>query len=63
MANRRIYPQRVVKQRGVVRAEEFDPLSERARQPESLVEFFQSTPGGSEPNLKRKRDKTRTIEW
>jgi prevent-host-death family protein len=60
-------PQRVVKQRGeavvVVRAEEFDRVSELAGQPESLVDFFQSAPGGSELNLTRKRDATRTMKW
>jgi len=60
-------PQRVVKQRGeaviAVRAEEFDRIGELARQPESLVDFFQSAPGGSELNLTRKRDATRTIKW
>jgi antitoxin Phd len=61
-------PQRVVKQRGeavvVVAAEEFDSASERAKQPASLVEFFQAAPTGGKPlNLTRKRDTTRTIEW
>jgi prevent-host-death family protein len=60
-------PQRIVKQRGeavvVVRAEEFDRTGELAGQPESLLEFFQSAPGGSELNLTRKRDTTRTIKW
>jgi len=61
-------PQRVVKQRGetvvIVSAEEFDRLGERARQPESLVEFFRSAPsGGRRLDLERKRDTTRTIKW
>ena len=61
-------PQRVVKQRGeavvIVRAEEFDRASERARQPESLVAFFRSAPTGGRPlDLKRKSDATRTIAW
>jgi prevent-host-death family protein len=60
-------PQRVVKQRGeavvVVRAEEFDRIGEIARQPESLLEFFRSAPGGSKLDLTRKRDATRTIKW
>jgi hypothetical protein len=63
MSDRRICPQRVAKQRGVGRAEEFDRIGELARQPESLVEFFQSAPEGSQLNLTRKRDKTRTIKW
>ncbi|MGZ5444042.1 MAG: type II toxin-antitoxin system prevent-host-death family antitoxin [Thermoanaerobaculia bacterium] len=61
-------PQRIVKQRGeavvVVRAEEFDRAGQVAGQPESLLEFFQSAPRGSRSlDLKRKRDKTRTIKW
>jgi prevent-host-death family protein len=60
-------PQRVVKQRGeavvVVRAEEFDRIAAISRQPGSLVEFFQSAPGGSKLHLIRKRDSTRTIKW
>ncbi len=61
-------PQRVVKQRGeavvIVRAEEFDRTSARARQPASLVEFFRSAPTGGRPlDLERKRDTTRTITW
>jgi antitoxin Phd len=61
-------PQRVVKQRAeavvIVSAEEFDRISERARQPSSLVEFFRSAPTGGRPlHLARKRDTTRTIEW
>ena len=61
-------PQRVVKQRGgavvVVRAEEFDRASARARQPASLVDFFRSAPTGGRPlDLERKRDATRTIKW
>ena len=61
-------PQRVVKQRGeavvIVPAEDFDRASEPARQPNSLLEFFQSAPtGGQALDLKRKRDKTRTIKW
>lgn len=60
-------PQRVVKQYGeavvVVRAEEYDRAGELARQPESLLEFFQSAAGGHTLDLKRKRDSTRTIKW
>lgn len=60
-------PQRVVKQRGeavvIVRAEEYDRTGELARQPESLLEFFQSAAGGRPLDLRRKRDKTRTIKW
>ena len=61
-------PQRVVKQRGeavvVVAAEDFDRAAARARQPESLLEFFRSAPTGGRPlDLSRKRDTTRTIKW
>jgi len=61
-------PQRVVKQGGeavvIIPAEDFDRASETARQPNSLLEFFQSAPtGGRALDLKRKRDKTRTIKW
>lgn len=60
-------PQRVVKQRGeavvVVRAEEYDRTGELARQPKSLLEFFQCATGGHTLDLKRKRDATRTIKW
>jgi len=61
-------PQRVVKHRGeavvVVPAEEFDRASERARQSDSLVEFFRSAPTGGRPlGLTRKRDTTRTVRW
>ena len=61
-------PQRVVKQHGeavvVVPAEEFDRSLDKAEQPESLLEFFQSAPtGGHVLDLKRKRDKTRKIKW
>jgi prevent-host-death family protein len=61
-------PQRVVKQHGeavvVIAAEEFDRARERARQPRSLVEFFQAAPTGGKPiDLTRKRDTTRTIKW
>jgi len=60
-------PQRVVKERGeavvVVRAEEFDRVGELARQPESLLEFFRSAPGGTKLDLTRKGDATRTIKW
>ena len=59
-------PQRVVKQRGeavvVVSAEEYDRSYELARQPESLLEFFQSA-GGRALDLARKRDTTRRIKW
>ena len=61
-------PQRVVKQHGeavvIVPAEDFDRASEKARQPDSLVEFFRSAPtGGRALDLRRKRDKTRKIKW
>jgi prevent-host-death family protein len=60
-------PQRVVKQRGeavvIVRAEEYDRSGELARQPESLLEFFQSAVGGRTLDLTRKRDTTRRIKW
>jgi len=60
-------PQRVVKQRGeavvIVSAEEYDRSGELARQPESLLEFFQVTPGGRTLDLTRKRDTTRRIKW
>ena len=60
-------PQRVVKQRGeavvIVRAEEYDRTGELARQPESLLDFFQSAAGGHALDLRRKRDATRTIKW
>jgi prevent-host-death family protein len=60
-------PQRVVKQHGeavvIVRAEEYDRTGELARQPESLLDFFQSAAGGCKLDLARKRDATRTIKW
>jgi antitoxin Phd len=61
-------PQRVVKQHGeavvIVSAEDFDGAAAKARQPDSLLEFFQSAPtGGLVLDLKRKRDKTRKIRW
>ena len=60
-------PQRVAKQGGeevvILRAEEFDRIGEIAQQPQSLLEFFQSAPGGNELHLTRKRDITRTIKW
>lgn len=61
-------PQRVIKQRGeavvMMAAEDFDRMSDLARQPASLVEFFQAAPTGGEPLvLRRKRDATRTIKW
>lgn len=61
-------PQRVVKQRGeavvIVAAEDFDLADARARQPASLVDFFQSAPtGGRALDLARKRDRSRTIRW
>ncbi len=61
-------PQRVVKQGGeavvIVPAEEFDRMSQRVAQPDSLVEFFRSAPTGGQPlDLKRKRDTTRNIRW
>lgn len=60
-------PQRVIKHRGeavvIIRAEEFDRADDLVRQPESLLDFFQSAPGGSTLDLKRKRDSSRTIKW
>lgn len=60
-------PQRVVKQRGeavvIVSAEEYDRRGELARQPESLLEFFQSARGKGTLDLTRKRDTTRRIKW
>jgi antitoxin Phd len=61
-------PQRVVKHGGeavmIIPAEEFDRISERARQPTSLAEFFRSAPtGGKRLDLTRKSDPTRTIKW
>jgi hypothetical protein len=48
----------------IVPAAEFDRLQERAAQPDSLVEFFQTAPTGGVPlDLRRKRDTTRTIAW
>ena len=59
-------PQRVVKQRGeavvIVSAEEYDRSDELARQPESLLEFFQAASGGRPLDLTRKRDTTRRIK-
>jgi prevent-host-death family protein len=59
-------PQRVVKQCGeavvVVSAEDFDRAESTLRQPASLVDFFRAAPTGGRPlDLRRKRDKTRTI--
>ena len=60
-------PQRVVKQGGeavvIVSAEQYDRTDKLAGQPESLLDFFQSAPGGSALDLTRKRDTTRTIKW
>ncbi len=60
-------PQRVVKHRGeavvIIRAEEFDRAGEIDRQPESLLEFFRTAPGGHALDLRRKRDSTRRIKW
>ncbi|HEY6136602.1 MAG TPA: type II toxin-antitoxin system Phd/YefM family antitoxin [Thermoanaerobaculia bacterium] len=61
-------PQRVVKQHGeavvIVPAEDFDRAGEKARQPDSLLEFFRSAPTGGRPlDLRRKSDKTRKIKW
>jgi len=61
-------PQRVLRRGGeavvMVPAEEFDRMAERARQPESLVEFFRSAPTQGKPlDLSRKRDTTRTLKW
>jgi hypothetical protein len=36
---------------------------ELARQPESLLEFFQSAAGGRTLDLTRKRDTTRKVKW
>ena len=61
-------PQRVIKQGGdavvVVPAEDFDRLSDRVTQPQSLVDFFRSAPSAGQPlDLDRKRDSTRHIKW
>ncbi len=61
-------PQRVTKHGGeavvILPAEQFDQLGERAAQPGSLVQFFQSAPlGGATLDLRRKRDTTRDIKW
>jgi antitoxin Phd len=61
-------PQRVLRRGGeavvMIPAEEFDRMVERAKQPESLVEFFRAAPtGGKALDLARKRDKTRTLKW
>ena len=61
-------PQRVIKQGGeaviVLPAEDFERSVERSRQPVSLVEFFRAAPtGGKALDLRRKRDRTRTIKW
>lgn len=65
---RDVGPQRVLRRGGeavvVVPAEEFDRMTERAKQPVSLVEFFRSAPTGGKPlDLTRKRDVTRTLKW
>jgi prevent-host-death family protein len=65
---REVGPQRVLRRGGeavvVVPAEDFDRMTERAKQPVSLVEFFRSAPTGGKPlDLTRKRDGTRTIKW
>jgi len=61
-------PQRVVRRHGeavvVVPAEDFDRAADRRGQPASLVEFFRSALGGGRPlDLRRKRDRTRRVEW
>jgi antitoxin Phd len=61
-------PQRVLRRGGeavvVVEAEEFDRMTERAKQPASLVEFFRAAPTrGKGLDLERKRDVTRTLKW
>lgn len=46
----------------VVSAEEFERLTERRRQPRSLVEFFATSPlAGAELDLKRKADYGRKV--
>ena len=65
---RDVGPQRVLRRGGeavvMVQAEEFDRLTERMKQPGSLVEFFRSAPTGGKPlDLTRRRDATRTIKW
>lgn len=65
---REVGPQRVQRRGGeavvIVPAEEFDRMTERAKQPGTLVEFFRSAPtGGKALDLTRKRDVTRTIKW
>ena len=60
-------PQRVVTRREeavvIVSAEEYDGSDELARQPESLLEFFQAASGGRPLDLTRKRGTTRRIKW
>ena len=47
----------------ILPAEEFERLTARARQPESLVKFFAESPlGGAGLDLKRKPDYGRDIE-
>jgi prevent-host-death family protein len=47
----------------VVAADEFDRLTRRSKQPESLVEFFRKSPlVGSGIDLERERDVGRDIE-
>lgn len=47
----------------MVAADEFDRLSRRSKQPESLVEFFRKSPlVGSGINLERERTFSRKIE-
>ena len=60
-------PQRVTRQDKeavvVVRAEEFERLQARARQPKNLVDFFAESPLAKFPiDLKRKPDYGRTVE-
>lgn len=60
-------PQRVTKHGGeavvIVPAEEFERLTRRSKQPESLLEFFAKSPlAGSGINLERERDYGRDID-
>ena len=61
-------PQRVTKHGGesvvIVPAEEFDRLTRRSTQPESLLEFFAKSPlAGSGINLERERTVGRKVEF
>lgn len=60
-------PQRITKNGGeavvVIPEEEFDRLTRRSKQPESLVEFFRKSPlVGSGINLEREDDLGRDID-